>query len=143
MFKIRQPPKVAPKIKSKLLCMVMQLLSPTNTIAGSKVHIYSLLQNDLNLGRTSPIFSYIKHGQSDDSVRAPKVSEYCLQVQSDFSKYVSLTNYAHFLSWKNCLMVPVAFYEGRVPLRMTESLEGQYQFNSAVSVQFNAVCGLS
>lgn len=63
--KIRQPPEVAPKIKSKFLCMVMQLLFPTNTSAGSKVHIYSLLQNDLDLGRISPIFFYIKHGQSD------------------------------------------------------------------------------
>lgn len=62
VLKIRQPPKVAPKFKSKFLCMVMQLLFPANTSAGSKVHIYSLLQNDLNLERTSSIFFYIKHG---------------------------------------------------------------------------------
>lgn len=56
---------MAPKIKSKFLCMVMQLLLPTNASGDSKVHIYSLLHNDLNLGRNSPIFFYIKHGQSD------------------------------------------------------------------------------
>lgn len=60
VLKIRQPPKLAPKIKSNFLCMVMQLLFPINTNGGSKVHIYSLLQNDLNLGRPSPISFYIK-----------------------------------------------------------------------------------